>query len=86
MQHIAKRYYRVVNTNYIKIHFDGERNQENGLPPFCLTVSLSGFNDIPNTEGNSGFLTISGVDCVDVHWLVGMLQKIRLDLTIHSKK
>lgn len=74
VKQVTQRYYRVVNTNYVKIHFDGESNQEKGLPPFCLTVSLSGFNDIPNTDGNAGFLTISVVDCVDIHWLVEMLK------------
>lgn len=71
---VTQRYYRVVNTNYVKVHFDGERNQENTQPPFCLTVSLSGFNDIPQTDSNAGFLTISVVDCVDVHWLIELLK------------
>lgn len=71
---VTQRYYRVVNTNYLKVYFDGERNQENAQPPFCLTVSLSGFNDIPQTDGNAGFLTISVVDCVDVHWLIELLK------------
>lgn len=74
VRHIARRYYRVMNTNYVKIYFDGERNQESGLSPFCLTVALSGFNDIPHIDGNAGFLTISVVDCVDVHWLIDWLQ------------
>lgn len=74
VRHITRRYYRVMNTNYVKIYFDGERNRENGLSPFCLTVSLSGFSDIPHIDGNAGFLSISVVDCVDVHWLVDWLQ------------
>lgn len=70
---VTQRYYRVVNTNYLKVYFDGERNQENAQPPFCLTVSLSGFNDIP-TGGNAGFVTISLVDSVDAHWLIELLK------------
>lgn len=74
VQTVSQRYYRVVNTNYVKVYFDGERNQENAQPPFCLTVSLSGFNDIPKTDGNAGFLAMSVVDCVDVHWLIELLK------------
>ncbi len=44
-----------------------KRNQASNLTPFCLTVSLSGFNDIPHSDGNPGFLTMSAVDYVDVY-------------------
>ncbi|GAB1660372.1 hypothetical protein [Mannheimia haemolytica] len=74
VQNVTQRYYRVVNTNYVKVYFDGKRNQASNLTPFCLTVALSGFNDIPHSDGNPGFLTMSAVDYVDVHWLIELLK------------
>lgn len=73
-----RRYYRVTNTNHIKVYFDGSLNQANGSPPFCLTMTLVGFSDIATNNGDAPFLNINLVDCVDAHWLIELLKKALL--------
>lgn len=73
---VKTSYYRVTNTNYIKVYLDGSVNQAANLPPFCLMIALSGFSDIAisSSEDTYSFLTINVVDCVDAHWLIELIK------------